>query len=566
MDPIDDNVADEKPDCEIDRLQRTEASLRKSEARLNFALQTLSAGTWDLDLVDHSAHRSLLHDQIFGYKTLLPAWTYEMFLEHVLPEDRSEVDRLFRAAADTHSNWNFECRIRRADGEVRWILAAGTHEQSPEGIPTRMRGIVQDITERKTIDARIDRITHLYAALSQCNQAIAHSGKLEDLLPAICRDVVEFGRMRMAWIGMVDAATGEVHPMACFGSGTKYLDRIQISANADSPWGQGPTGKAIREGKSLWCQDFQNDPSTIPWRERAAIHGWAAAASLPLHREGMTVGALTIYGDKAGIFDEEARKLLEEMADDISFALDAFAREDDRKQKEAMLRAMNSELERFTYTVSHDLKSPLVTIKTFLDYLEEDLQSKDEESQAKDFAYIRRAADKMGTLLNELLQLARIGHKKNSPVEAPLQEIVQEALNLVAGQLAERKVQVEITREPIWLTGDRSRLVEIFQNLLDNSVKFLGEQPSPQIEIGWESENEEIFLFVRDNGMGIDPRHQSKLFGLFEKLDPQTPGTGMGLAMVKRIVEMHGGKIQVHSDGLGRGATFRFTLANTHLK
>jgi signal transduction histidine kinase len=150
-------------------------------------------------------------------------------------------------------------------------------------------------------------------------------------------------------------------------------------------------------------------------------------------------------------------------------------------------------------------------------------------------------------------------------VEVPLQEIVREARRLVAGQIAERGVRVEVTSEPIVLHGDRPRLVEVFQNLLDNAVKFLGDQPEPRIEIGAEQEGGEIVLFVRDNGKGIDPRHKSKLFGLFEKLDPGTPGSGIGLAMVRRIVEIHGGKIHAHSDGPGKGTTFRFTLDKTFL-
>ena len=232
-------------------------------------------------------------------------------------------------------------------------------------------------------------------------------------------------------------------------------------------------------------------------------------------------------------------------------------------QAKEELRKKNADLAEFTNTVSHDLKSPLVTIKTFLGYLKKDLG--DPVSLAKDLGYIHGAADKMGSLLDELLALARVGHLPNSSEEVPLQEIVREARRLVAGQIAERGVRVDVTSEPIVLHGDRPRLVEVFQNLLDNAVKFLGDQPEPRIEIGAEQEGGEIVFFIRDNGKGIDPRHKSKLFGLFEKLDPRTPGSGIGLAMVRRIVEAHGGTIHAHSDGPGMGTTFRFTLSKTIL-
>jgi PAS domain S-box-containing protein len=233
------------------------------------------------------------------------------------------------------------------------------------------------------------------------------------------------------------------------------------------------------------------------------------------------------------------------------------------KRQEQELREKNAELTRFTYAVSHDLKSPLVTIKTFLGYLEQDTGKADRRAVASDLMYIRNATDKMSRLLDELLELSRVGRKTNPAVEVSLQAVVREALHLVAGRIAERGVHVDVTRVPLILTGDRPRLVEVFQNLVDNAVKFMGDQPAPHIEIGVVEEGPEPVLFVRDNGIGIDSRYQSRLFGLFEKLDPGTEGTGIGLALVHRIVEVHGGKIRMESAGSGQGSTFYFTLAKT---
>ena len=123
--------------------KRAEEDVRQSEEHLRFALETIHTGAWDLNLVDHSAFRSLEHDRIFGYDKLLPEWTYEMFLEHVLPEDCAMVDRKFRLAMENQTDWNFECRIQRTDGQIRWISAAGRHTQDAAGAPHRMAGIVQ---------------------------------------------------------------------------------------------------------------------------------------------------------------------------------------------------------------------------------------------------------------------------------------------------------------------------------------------------------------------------------------------------------------------------------------
>jgi len=140
---------------DITERKRAEAAICENEDRLRFALETSHTGAWDLDLVDHTAFRSLEHDRIFGYTELLPEWTYEIFLEHVLPEDRSAVDTKFRHAIERQRNWNFECRIRRADNEIRWIWAAGQLRPNATGVPRKMAGIVQDITERKRLEKKI---------------------------------------------------------------------------------------------------------------------------------------------------------------------------------------------------------------------------------------------------------------------------------------------------------------------------------------------------------------------------------------------------------------------------
>ncbi len=238
--------------------------------------------------------------------------------------------------------------------------------------------------------------------------------------------------------------------------------------------------------------------------------------------------------------------------------------EGEREKLITELEAKNTELEHFTYTVSHDLKSPLITVGSFLGMLEQDVMAGNTTRMKQDIQYIRDATEKMKHLLNDLLELSRIGRLVNPPQNISLYELAHEAVKLVAGQITERGVQVNIAPDLPNIFGDRPRILEVLQNLIDNAVKFMGHQAKPSIEIGVKSmNNEDIVCYVQDNGIGIDPRYQKKVFGLFQRLEPDINGTGIGLALVKRIIEVHDGQIWIESEGNGQGSTFYFTFKST---
>jgi PAS domain S-box-containing protein len=239
----------------------------------------------------------------------------------------------------------------------------------------------------------------------------------------------------------------------------------------------------------------------------------------------------------------------------------------ERERLIAELETKNAELERFSYTVSHDLKSPLVTIMGFLGFLEKDAASGNIQMVRNSASRISDAARKMQALLNDLLELSRIGRLMNSPEDIPFAEIVNEAVDRVRGRLDERDASVEIQRDLPTVRGDRVRLVEVVQNLLDNAAKYAAPGVKSRIEIGTSGVDEKgcPVFFVRDNGIGIEPQHHERIFGLFNKLDTHSEGTGIGLSLVKRIIEIHSGQIWVES-AKEKGATFYFSLPTPQSK
>ena len=236
-----------------------------------------------------------------------------------------------------HFSMEYPCH---SPTEQRWFLMNVT--TLADDRPNDVVVMHMNITERWAAEAKIQRHTRLYAALSECNNAIVHGTNKEELLLQVCRAAVKFGGMKMAWVGFIDTETLMVRPTAHFGDDTGYLRDLIISMDADSPFGSGPSGTSIRENRPYWCHDFVNDPATVPWRERAAHAGFSASASLPLCRKDMVVGAFTLYSGEAEAFDESARDLLIEMAANISFALDNFSREDQRQLVEDEIKLKNT--------------------------------------------------------------------------------------------------------------------------------------------------------------------------------------------------------------------------------
>lgn len=258
------------------------------------------------------------------------------FVDRETAESFRDKDRIMLETGHAVSNEEW---ITYPDGRRTLLDTLKTPFRDADGRILGLVGISRDITERKANEVKIQRLSRFYAALSHCNEAIVRCTSEDELFQQVCRAAVEFGGLKMAWIGLVNPDSKGVRLADCFGNGAdEYLAGIEISVDTASPFGFGPTGTAIRENQPVWCQDFQHDPATAPWHERGARLGFLASASLPLLRNGVTIGAFTLYADEVNAFEEDVRELLVEIAADISYALDNFALETERKQAEERIQ------------------------------------------------------------------------------------------------------------------------------------------------------------------------------------------------------------------------------------
>jgi PAS domain S-box-containing protein len=452
------------------------------------------------------------------------------------------------------------------DGRPRWLSATKVPVRDSAGHIIGIIGISRDVTEQKLAEEHKERRRAMLEKVVLLGQQLTEVSDLRTTLEKIwhgVRNTLGFDRVG------IFLYNSQRHTME--GSlGTNILGEL-VDESADS--------YLIDEGDAK-SNDFKrvlSAPDGVYF-----THDYPADHNLPPEHEVSRVGAYVSVAAWAGSkpvaiicadhlitrqpIAEEQVEALRLFAGYAALAIENARLNDARQSLIEELEAKNAELERFTYTVSHDLKSPLVTITGFLGFLEKDAMAGETARVSHTIHRINNAAFRMQDLLNDLLELSRIGRLMNPPEEIPFREIVNEAVDRVHGHLDQINALIEIQSDLPDVHGDRVRLIEVVQNLLENAAKYSRMGVKPRIEIGAQLEGgPQATFYVKDNGIGIAPEYHENIFGLFNKLDPRAEGTGIGLTLVKRIIEVHGGKIWVESEA-GNGATFYFTLPTTQQK
>ncbi len=432
---------------------------------------------------------------------------------------------------------------------------------------------LQDLTDEYQINnvnlrkilKEYDKLNNTLVALRDSSYAMIHAIDEDFYLDEVCRIIIEDCGYSMVWVGMTKEGSKKVIPVAYSGFEEDYLRTLNITWD-DTEHGKGPTGTAIRTGKPSICENMLNDPKFKPWREEALKRGYASSIVLPISHNDKVFGALTIYSEETNPFSEEEIRLLQELADDISFGITSLRLQLAHNKAEKALRKSlldlkrsNAELEQFAYVTSHDLREPLRMITSFLQLLERRYKDQLDEDANDFIGYAVNGAKRLDAMINDILIYSRVAKKGRSLSNVDMNLVIEKTfLNL---KTSIDETNTIITYDPLpTLVVDEQLMVQLFQNLVSNAIKYRSEK-NPQIHISAEKIDSQWLFSVEDNGIGISEDHLERIFVIFQRLHTREEyeGTGIGLSIVQKIVHQHGGEIWVKST-LGKGSTFFFTI------
>ena len=561
---------------------RAQEALRSSEARFRELAENIDDVFYNRDFVSgRFLYISPAYEGLWGSSRESLYARPESYRDAIHPEDRLlEAGARQRQARGEITN--LEYRIVCPGRETRWIRDRSYPVMNAAGAVERIVGTARDITDSKRADMELARTNRALQMLSRCNEALTRMDDEAELLMQVCRLAVNVGGYRMAWVGYAqDDEARSILPMARAGHDTGYLSSIVLTWDAEQPTGRGPAGQTIRSGEANFSQDITRGDNQFYWSERALQQGYRSAVFLPLRDASRTFGLLGLYSASLEKLAPEEVQLLQELADNLAFGIGNLRSRLERKQAQdeilrlnavleervrqrtAQLEAANRELETFSYSVSHDLRTPLAAIDGFSGMLAKDISAGGMTS-ARGQHYltrIRAGVGQMGELINALLALAQVSKTSLRWDSVNLSALAQEVLNGYHERAPGRSVQWQVAPD-VLVHGDPRLLKQVLDNLLGNAWKFSAGQPQTRITFGREqgSEGQDVYV-VRDNGAGFDMAYSDKLFGAFQRLHTvaEFEGTGIGLATVQRIVMRHGGKVWAES-APGQGATFYFTL------
>jgi PAS domain S-box-containing protein len=555
---------------DVTERRRIEEAMRRSEVEFRslFELSAIGMAQVSPDFKYFRVNRKFC--QLLGYseQELLRL----TFLDITHPDDREVSEAQVSAGfAGELAGAHLEKRYVRKDGEIIWALVNWAIIHDAEGRPLHTVASVQDITARKRAEEALREsearhaseaktMRDLYDSSARLQTAPDLNAALEEILQSSIRLMrADFGNIQL-----YDAERKVLRLAALHGFGEPFVETFPVVGADDDT----ACGRALRGGTRVLIEDVERDALYAPYRKAAAAAGYRGVQSTPLYdREGALLGVLSTHWRAPHQPSEQDLLTLDLYARQaINFIIRARAeeasRESERRTQEhaAELADLHRRKDEFLAMLSHELRNPLSPILSAAHILR--LQKDENPLQQQARAVIERQVDQLSRLVNDLLEVSRVitGTIQLHPERLDIRGVVEQAVESARPLIDQRRHQlfISLPTEPVWLEADASRLEQVVVNLLNNAAKYTNE--GGKIWVNLQPEGAEVTLRVRDTGVGIAPELLSRIFDLFTQadrsLDRSQGGLGIGLSLTQRLVELHHGKIEAHSAGLGQGSEF----------
>lgn len=556
---------------DVTERRAAERVLRERDHAMRSLLDSAPAMLWTADAQGRTVYTSPRWNAFTGMSpadALGRGWA-----DAVHPDDRSRMIALIDSRSRFSTEFTAEYRLRRADGQYRWILDQGVARYAPDGGIEGYIGCCVDIHARVVVERRLRRQTAAYEVLTDVNEAIARVRDGPALMQRVCDSIVAYGGMSAAWVGLVVADGRSLRPVASAGQVDADLGAYFASLEGPDPPAGAPEIRALHGGDPEVSNGRTPETPAPATATAAGARAVRSSCSLPIREGTAVVGVLSVYAAEADVFDEELTRLLIVLADDLSFGLESMREQSGRAAAETQLRllaatleqkvadrtlslaAANEELEAFSYSVSHDLRAPLRAINGFTELA---IEQAGERLDAVSHGYLERvkaAAVRMSDLINDLLDLSRVTRADIHRGPVDLTAVAGEIVAELAAAEPERSVDVRIA-PGLSVDADPGLAKTVLANLIGNAWKFSAGRDPARIEVDAARLGGHDAVRVRDNGAGFDMSHADKLYAPFQRLhsEREFPGSGIGLAIVRRIVTRHGGDIAATST-VGEGTT-----------
>ncbi len=503
-------------------LERSMTQVRDSVERTALAMDAAQMGSFDWDLATQKISWSHYHAILWGYRPDGTAHSYQDWRQRIHPDDVAQAEAAIQASMETKEHYSSEYRVIWENGSIHWVAGYGRFYFNPEGNPTRMMGMVQDITERK----QVEELLQLSEERLRLSTEAAEVGMwfwnlVEDQL--VWTDCCK----RLFGIDLDTPISYDLFLKALHPEDRERTDatvRAAILQKQDyvieyrAVWGDGSTHWILAKGRATYNE--QNEP-------------------------------IRMMGTAQEITDrKQAEVALREQALELSQINDQLT------QTTALVNQRNQELDQFSHIVSHDLKAPLRGISSLSEWIEEDLGYQLPPDIQKHFELLRARVARMNDLINGLLAYARIGYQEAPSETFKLNELLLEIIDSLE---VPPEFTVQLPSKSIMVTANRLLMSQVFSNFISNAVKYHN-RTDGTVKITAQSQEQSYQFTVADDGIGIAPKNHDQIFEIFKTLQSQSDekGTGVGLAIVKKIIERVGGQVFVESE-LGKGTKFLFT-------